>query len=100
MEEQDSRKEKNKEKVRRAAVDLFEQYGFKKVSINDIADKAGVSPVTIYNHFGSKDGLIRDTIRTISTKLLEKIREIVESDKPFLEGGKSVSGRTGTIVYI
>jgi AcrR family transcriptional regulator len=85
MEDQDSRKGKNKEKIRKAAIDLFEKHGFKKVSINDIADKAGISPVTIYNHFGNKDELIRDTIKTISTILLEKIRGIVNSDKSFLE---------------
>ena len=47
------RKEQKKESIRRAALELFKVYGFKKVSINDIASKAGVSQVTIYNHFGS-----------------------------------------------
>lgn len=85
MEEKKGRKEKNKEKIIRTALELFEVHGFKKVSINDIADKAGVSPVTIYNHFSNKDELIREIIKTISTDLLEKIRGIIRSDRPFLE---------------
>ena len=58
------RKEKKKESIRRAAMELFGAYGFGKVSINDIARKAGVSHVTIYNHFNSKEELISDVVRT------------------------------------
>lgn len=85
MEELKSRKERNKEKIIRTALDLFETYGFKKVSVNDIADKADISPVTIYNHFGTKDELIREVIKTISGDLLEKISGVIRSDIPFLE---------------
>ena len=45
------RKEQKKESIRRAALELFQNYGFKKVSVNDIAERAGVSQVTIYNGF-------------------------------------------------
>ena len=42
------RKEQKKEDIRRAALALFQSYGFKKVSIDEIARKAGVSQVTIF----------------------------------------------------
>ena len=51
------RKEQSKEDIRRAAWELFSQFGVMKVSIADIARKAGVSQATIYNHFGSKEAL-------------------------------------------
>lgn len=79
------RTEQKKESIRRAAIELFEVYGFRKVSVGDIARKANVSHVTIYNHFGSKDELIQDIIRTIAYDLTNKAREIIESDKPYLE---------------
>lgn len=85
MEDPKGRKERNKEKIIRAALDLFVTYGFKKVSVNDIADKAGISPVTIFNHFGTKDELIRDAVKTASNDLLEKISGVIRSDTPFLE---------------
>ena len=44
------RKEQKKESIRRAALELFQSYGFDKVSLNDIARRARVSHVTIYNH--------------------------------------------------
>ncbi|MBM4448805.1 MAG: TetR family transcriptional regulator, partial [Chloroflexi bacterium] len=34
------RKEQKKDSIRQAALELFQAYGFKKVSINDIAQKA------------------------------------------------------------
>ena len=80
------RKMKQKrESILRAALELFKLYGFKKVSINDIARKADVSQVTIYNHFGSKDGLVREVVKTQLMGILERAREIMKEDRPFPE---------------
>ena len=79
------RKEQKKESIRRAAMELFQIYGFKKVSINDIAREAGVSQVTIYNHFGSKDELVHDIVTTVFLNYVEKYRSIIKGEKSFLE---------------
>lgn len=79
------RKEQKKEGVRQAAIVLFKTYGFNKVSINDIAQKAGVSQVTIYNHFGSKDELVHDIVKTVFLSCMEKYRAIIKGDKTFPE---------------
>jgi AcrR family transcriptional regulator len=79
------RKEQKKDSIRRAAVELFRTYGFDKVSINDIAQKAQVSHVTIYNHFGSKEELVRDVIKTAISGLVYVSRSVIKSDRPFLE---------------
>ena len=79
------RKERKKESIRRAAIELFQTYGFKKVSLSDIASKAGVSQVTIYNHFGSKEELVHDIVKTVFLSYIEKYREIIEGEKPFPE---------------
>lgn len=79
------RKEQKKESIRRAALELFKTYGFEKVTINDIARGANVSQVTIYNHFGGKEDLVREVTRTLLQSLLEKYRAIIEGDGTFLE---------------
>ncbi|MFC1949499.1 TetR/AcrR family transcriptional regulator [Chloroflexota bacterium] len=79
------RKERKKGSIRQAALELFSKYGFKKVSLNDIAHKANVSHVTIYNHFGSKEELVQDVIKTEISALVERARTIIKGDKPFLE---------------
>ena len=79
------RKGQKKESIRRAAIELFQTYGFKKVTLSDIASKAGVSQVTIYNHFGSKEELVHDIVKTVFRSYIEKYRAIIEEEKAFPE---------------
>lgn len=54
------RKEQSKEGIRKAAWELFSQFGVARVSIADIARQAGISQATIYNNFKDKDALARE----------------------------------------
>ena len=63
MKKVQSRKErkgfaKNREKILKAAGELFTQRGIKEVTIDEIAQKAGVSKGTIYRRIGKKDKLV------------------------------------------
>ncbi len=78
------RKQHKKESIRKAALELFTAYGIKKVSIAEIAKKAGVNPVTIYNHFSDKDSLVHDVIKGLIMDRWKKVREILESDRQFI----------------
>ena len=86
----EKRKAQKKDSIRRAALELFQTYGFQKVSIGEIARRAGVSQVTIYNHFESKEGLIRDVLKWHMAELLGKYMEVMNSSKPFLEKLESI----------
>ena len=44
--------------VLEAAQELFSELGFDGVSMDQIAQTAGVSKLTVYSHFGDKDGLL------------------------------------------
>ena len=77
------RKEHSKEKVRRAALELFGQYGVERVSIVDIAKKAGVSQATIYNNFGSKEALSREFVTIMVDQLVGNAGSILTQDIPF-----------------
>lgn len=79
------RKEQKKESIRRAALELFKLYGFEKVTINDIARSANVSQVTIYNHFGSKEELVREIMKTLLKTLLEKYRDTIKGEGTFID---------------
>lgn len=86
----EKRKAQKKDSVRRAALELFKTYGFQKVSISEIARRAGVSQVTIYNHFGSKAELVRDVLKWHMLEILEKYRNTMQSDEPFMEKLESI----------
>lgn len=77
------RKEQSKEDIRKAAWELFGQFGVEKVSVNDIARKANVSHATIYNNFGSKEALVREFVTTMVEQLVDKIQEILAPNTQF-----------------
>ena len=66
------RKEQSKEEIRKAAWELFSQFGVDKVSMTDIARKAGVSPATIYNNFDSKEALAREFVSGMVEELVSR----------------------------
>ncbi|MDF2592777.1 MAG: hypothetical protein K0S75_2243 [Clostridia bacterium] len=95
------RKERKKENIRQAAFELFSSYGVQKVSIAEIAEKAKVSQVTIYNYFGSKDELLRDVISTLQNKRLQEDTEVIESNLPFPEKIESfITEKTGELASL
>ncbi|MED1203853.1 TetR/AcrR family transcriptional regulator [Heyndrickxia acidicola] len=79
------RTERKKEMIKQAALNLFSSYGADKVSVAEISKKANVSPVTIYNYFGSKDELLRAVLVDYMDKSFEEYRELIYSDRPFSE---------------
>ena len=50
-----------REKILLGATDLFLNYGFKSVTMDDIANALGVSKKTIYQHFDNKTKLVEAT---------------------------------------
>ncbi len=66
--EQDSLKKKRH--IFRKAMDLFRRYGFEKTTIQDIAEASGMSSGSIYNFFGSKEGILDWTIEDIKTVMI------------------------------
>ncbi|MFC1998369.1 TetR/AcrR family transcriptional regulator [Chloroflexota bacterium] len=79
------RKERLKESIMNAALELFNAHGFKKVSINEIAAKADVSPVSLYNHFGSKQGLVKEVLKKILEGIHEKQKSIITADVTYMQ---------------
>jgi len=79
------RTELKKDKIRTAALELFCMYGTDKTSINEIAQRAGVAPASIYNYFGSKEGLMKDTIIDLLERGWEARKKLWETDLPFPE---------------
>jgi len=95
------RRERKKENIRQAAFELFSAHGVQKVSIAEIAKKAQVSQVTIYNYFGSKDDLMRDVLSVLLDKRLKEDTEAIESDLPFPKKIEAfISERTGDIASL
>lgn len=79
------RKHKKMEQIYAVAFQLFSRHGYQKVSVNEIAQQAGVSPATIYNYFGTKDQLYMDMIMDWTDKQLAVYERILDSGRSFAE---------------
>jgi len=79
------RVERNKERILRAALELFQVHGIKKTTTNDIARKAGVSPATVYNHFGSKEDLVRAAVEYLLNSTWADFKNIFGGTLSFME---------------
>lgn len=63
------------DKIIEASANLFMNYGYKSISMDDIASALGMSKKTIYKHVSNKDKLIKLTL----IQYLQKEKKIVQS---------------------
>lgn len=75
--------EKKKQAIIQAALRLFKDKGFKETSIKSIADAAEVSPVSIYNYFGSKDNLVTLCVNDLFEEITQQAEDILNSNLDF-----------------
>jgi AcrR family transcriptional regulator len=70
---------KKAEKILNTTSKLFLQNGAKKITMDDIAEQAKVSKVTVYKYFSDKDTLYYEVGKHILSFQLSKLNEIIES---------------------
>ena len=74
-----------KEQIIQAARELFHQFGFKKVSMDEIAKKAGVTKKTIYMYFNSKEDLLKYFIQEEISNMEKIVKKVEEQNLDFFE---------------
>lgn len=50
------------EKILNSSIELFSQYGFKTITMDDIARRAGISKKTLYQHFANKQEVVNESV--------------------------------------
>ncbi len=81
----ETRTRKKKQDILKSATDLLRSRGPERATIADIAKRAGVSQVSIYNYFQSKEGLLEAIIRGHLDASLDAADSILDLDVPFKE---------------
>ena len=77
-----------RESILDAAIDAFIEFGFEKTSMDAIAERAGASKRTVYNHFSSKESLIEEAFNRF-------LRDAFESKKIEYDPERSVEDQLG-----
>lgn len=73
------------EEILKTAADLFLSYGFKSVTMDDIANALGISKKTIYQHFNNKTELVEATTLYMFNFISNGIDDITKQDKNPIE---------------
>jgi AcrR family transcriptional regulator len=68
-------KQQTREEIAHAAMELFLARGFDAVTVAEVADAAGVSEKTVYNHFSTKEDLVFPDVEQRWTAVLDGIRD-------------------------
>lgn len=69
-----------KEEILLSTLDLASKYGLKSLSMSQIADSVGIKKPSLYNHFNSKEELIKEMYEYIRNKSKQNISNITLDD--------------------
>ena len=81
----EKQKAHRRDMIEQAAIQLFEKKGFSLTTIEDIAEKALVSPATVYNYYGNKGELLLALVARGEEGTRSKVKEFeqrVTSEDP------------------
>lgn len=89
----EKRTKAKKESIINAARELFTERGITDVGISEIAAKAGVSQVSIYNYFGDKNSLAKEVLISYLDQSIQEYEEILKRNIPFSEKLKTIMNK-------
>lgn len=71
------RSRKTRENVLAAARELIIERGHEQVSLKDICERSGVSNGSIFHHFGSKEGIVRQLFAAERGRYLHRVQQAI-----------------------
>jgi len=80
-----ARTPKCKIKIKAAAEELFRKHGIKRVTVEEISARAGVSKMTFYKYFPNKKELVKFLWQEMMNSGLEKLEQVEKSEMTFPE---------------
>lgn len=87
----DDREIPTREAILQVATRLYIENGFQKVSIDDVAKKAGMTKATVYYYFNSKAELFKEAMVALMGRIRQRIIHLMGSDKPLYDRLMDVS---------
>ena len=77
--------DEKRQRIVSAALAVFFKYGYQRVSMNEIAEAAGISRPGLYLYFSSKEEVFRAAILQFADSLIEEISKGLPSQKTIEE---------------
>jgi TetR/AcrR family transcriptional regulator, cholesterol catabolism regulator len=80
------------DKILNASVELFRQYGFKTITMDDIARRGGISKKTLYQHFANKNEVVNESVSWYQCRISDMCTEALTSSENSIEGMVRIMG--------
>ena len=71
-----------RERLLKAATEVFLEKGFAATSVDEIASRAKASKLTFYNHFGNKEKLFEAIVTRLNSTMFKGFVNALEADVP------------------
>lgn len=72
-------------KIMKTTMEMLKNWEPKRLRIADIAKEAGVSQVTIYNYFGSKEALLSESFKDFVQKEIQEFEDYIYQEHSLKE---------------
>lgn len=79
-------------KILSGSSELFRQYGFKTITMDDIARKAGISKKTLYQHFANKQEVVSESVIWYKSKIHNHCMELMADSDNAIEAMVRIMG--------
>lgn len=79
-------------KILTASSDLFRQYGFKTITMDDIARRAGISKKTLYQQFANKQEVVLESVSWFKAQIYDQCKEAMEESANAIEAMVRIMG--------
>lgn len=73
-----SAKEERRTRILEGAIEVIARYGLQKTTLEDIAQRAGIKPASVYYYFSSKEDLLAAVVRHQAEEIHERIRTSID----------------------
>ncbi|MCX7876460.1 MAG: TetR/AcrR family transcriptional regulator [Melioribacteraceae bacterium] len=75
-----------KQKILHKAEDMFQRFGFSKVTMEEIANSLNISKKTLYKHFSNKEHILKEMVHLNKCEVDNFIDELMnDKSTPFIE---------------
>ncbi len=89
-----------RERILRAALALFGERGIAATSLHEVAERAGVTRVTVYRHFTDKEQLTREAFLHVEQAFMDGVKQLKRNPRARLEDVLSEIGERLSILPV
>src|ERR1035437_7194259 len=70
-----------KDRIRVRAYEMFSQYGYSKITMEEIAGNLGISKKTLYKHYSNKENILKEIVSTAKCEIETFIETLINNKK-------------------